>query len=295
MDFEIEGDDDDYNFEWGETSKPAAKKNSMFGADAGGYEDETEYNFSYENDRGSKKKYEPFSPVSTHHSAPVSKAAVKNVPAVNSGNALERAQSLMDKYSGKTVSAPTSNFRNQNMRTFSEADISMSSSEEEASEFEMSESMDDTPAGVSALSSFMLHTNILHSLPRTRTNNLLCCIVLYITRLYSHQQKKAGGKKDSKSNTKSKPAGGGGGNKRDINALDSKVPHLFVCLYLHTCSRGFWKIVFPSAHFESVRHIFTLSSILPPFRRTWSSAWARAWTTTTICPNRTKWLHPRAL
>ena len=165
MDFEIEGDDDDYNFEWGETSKPAAKNNSMFGADAGGYEDETEYNFSYQNDRGSKKKYEPFSPVSTHHNDPVRKSVPKNVPAVNSGNALERAQSLMDKYSGKTVSAPTSNFRNQNMRTFSEADISMSSSEEEASEFEMSESMDDTPVGVSVLRLCIKSNYCRHELP----------------------------------------------------------------------------------------------------------------------------------
>ena len=150
MDFEIEGDDDDYNFDWGDDSKPAAKKNSMFGG-GGGYEEESEYNFSYENDRGTKKKYEAFSPQATQSTAPVNKGGAQKVVVANSGNALERAQNLMDKYSGKTVSAPSSNFRNQQIRTFSEADISLSEDEPSESEFEMSESMDDSPVGVRCL------------------------------------------------------------------------------------------------------------------------------------------------
>jgi hypothetical protein len=57
---------------------------------------------------------------------------------------MERAQSMLNRYSNKAFAAPSSNFRNQKVRTFNEDEMSMSSSEDAApSDFDMSESNED--------------------------------------------------------------------------------------------------------------------------------------------------------
>ena len=165
MDFEVEGDDtDSYDYDWGnDTKKVPAKKSStsFFGGDSRA-EEESAYDFSYHNEAPTKKKYEPFSPmVHASDSKPVNGGPQKAVaaPAVS---AMERAQSMLDKYSGKNSSAPPSNFRNQKIRTFNEDEMSMSSTDEEPSDFEMSES-EDSPVKVRLTSVYFVNT-ILHML-----------------------------------------------------------------------------------------------------------------------------------
>lgn len=153
MDFEIEGDDDSYDYDWGNDNKkvppvqPKKSSTSFFGGDSRA-DEESAYDFSYQNEAPAKKKYEPFSPVANSYDAkqPTCNTQQKAV-AAPALSAMERAQSMLNKYSGKNTSAPPSNFRNQKVRTFNEDEISMSSTDEEPSDFEMSES-DDSPVKV---------------------------------------------------------------------------------------------------------------------------------------------------
>jgi hypothetical protein len=140
MDFEIEGDED--SFDWNTAaSNPQKKKSTFFG---GGQADDEEdgYNFAYEkSETRNSKKYEPFSPVGQKVESK-GKDAPKNVVA-SSQDAMERAQSMLNRYSNKSLAAPASNFRNQKIRKFNEDEMSMSSSDGAPSDFEMSESNED--------------------------------------------------------------------------------------------------------------------------------------------------------
>ena len=143
MDFEIEGDDD-YDFEWSSTNNnnnAQKKKTSSFFGGEQTNEEEDGYNFSYENNSKPMKKYEPFSPVGQSHVVSKWEEQPKQVLA-SSQDAMERAQSMLKKYSNKSLSVPASNFKNQKIRKFNEDDMSMSSSDG-GSDFEMSESHED--------------------------------------------------------------------------------------------------------------------------------------------------------
>lgn len=150
MDFEVEGDDtDSYDYDWGNDNKkvpPRKSSTSFFGGDSRA-DEESAYDFSYHNEAPTKKKYEPFSPAVHSYDAQPSKGGGQKAAAAPAVSAMERAQSMLDKYSGKNANAPTSNFRNQKIRTFNEDDMSMSSTDEEPSDFEMSES-EDSPVKV---------------------------------------------------------------------------------------------------------------------------------------------------
>jgi hypothetical protein len=144
-DFEIEGDEEE-SFGWSNQYKvPQQKKSStLFGAGADA--DDEGYDYAYKPEPKKVQKYEPFSPVGQ---APQSsfKDPASHKPAVvvaSSQDAMERAQSMLNRYSNKAVAAPSSNFRNQKVRTFNEDEMSMSSSEDAApSDFDMSESNED--------------------------------------------------------------------------------------------------------------------------------------------------------
>lgn len=153
MDFEVEGDDtDSYDYDYGHDNThnkkvvPKKSSTSFFGGDSRA-DEESAYDFSYHNEAPIKKKYEPFSPVVHSYDAKPAKGGGHQVVAAPAVSAMERAQSMLDRYSGKSTSAPPSNFRNQKIRTFNEDEMSMSSSDEEPSEFEMSES-EDSPVKV---------------------------------------------------------------------------------------------------------------------------------------------------
>jgi hypothetical protein len=144
-DFEIEGDEEE-SFGWGNKyNVPQQKKsNTLFGAGADA--DDDGYDYAYKPEPKKVQKYEPFSPVGQ---APQSsfKDPASHKPAVvvaSSQDAMERAQSMLNRYSNKAFAAPSSNFRNQKVRTFNEDEMSMSSSEDAApSDFDMSESNED--------------------------------------------------------------------------------------------------------------------------------------------------------
>jgi hypothetical protein len=145
MDFEIEGDDsNDYNFDWSNEKKPPKKNKSSFFGSGGGNDEEENYDFSYQNEKANKNK--SYSPPNKSYDYKVENQtgnnSTKNV--VQSSvpeSAMERAQNMLNKYSNKNFnSAPP---RNQRARTFNEDDISLSSSDGEPSDFEMSASNDD--------------------------------------------------------------------------------------------------------------------------------------------------------
>lgn len=147
-DFEIEGDDD-YSYDWNPASQPAGKKKTTFFGGGQDDADEDGYNFAYKSEPTKQKKYEPFSPVGQKAEPQVKGSAPKQVVVASSQDAMERAQSMLNKYSNKSLTAPTSNFRNQKIRKFNEEELSMSSSDGAPSDFEMSESNEDFSPAVS--------------------------------------------------------------------------------------------------------------------------------------------------
>lgn len=149
MDFEIEGDDDDYNFDWNNAKQQPKKKSTFFNDSPDDGDDG--YNFAYtgNNNKSETKKYEPFSPIGQNADPRTGKPP--QAVAVSSETAMERAQNMLNRYSNKSLSEPTSNFRNQKIRKFNEDDMSMSSDEADPSDFEMSESYDDSNKQVSNL------------------------------------------------------------------------------------------------------------------------------------------------
>ena len=110
------------------------------------------YDFSYQQEKKGSKKVEPFSP--RPEMSKTSAAMDSKKPnVVNNESAMERAQNMLSKYSNKNFSAPPSNFRDQKIRTFNEDAMSLSSSDAEPSDFEMSASdeEEDSPEKVESV------------------------------------------------------------------------------------------------------------------------------------------------
>lgn len=127
MDFEIEDDPEEpsYDFEWNNNSKPSkGGQKSYFEAD-NQEEDEYAYDFAVDNKKKKSAPLSAFSPIPTSQKSNNNKTAV-----VNNVSALEKAQSMLNKYSNKTFNEPASNFRQSATKTFTEDDISIGSEDE---------------------------------------------------------------------------------------------------------------------------------------------------------------------
>ncbi|KAJ1440805.1 hypothetical protein B484DRAFT_427320 [Ochromonadaceae sp. CCMP2298] len=137
MDFEIDDDGDEYNYEYdaGDDHVPSkpSKKSSFFGAEDEG--DEGVYDFSYQKE-GQKNTKQESSRIATF-SPRLENPKSLSAPDAQPESAMERAQNMLSKYSNKNFGAPASNFRTAKARTFNEDDISLSSNDD-ASDFEMS-------------------------------------------------------------------------------------------------------------------------------------------------------------
>ncbi len=133
MDFEIEDDPSYDDFDW---NKKKQKSSNYFGGDEN-ENDEYMYDFQVDN-----KKTKPFS-ISAFSPNPVTRksdpALSKSVVPSNA-SAMERAQSMLSKYSNKPLKEPVSDFRKQTAKTFEEDDLSIGS--KEFSDIEISDSED---------------------------------------------------------------------------------------------------------------------------------------------------------
>lgn len=133
MDFEIEDDDDPYDFQsnW---SKPTKDKSGGFGfggKDDSGGDDAYNYDFGaikeetshYSGSDKSKSKKDTAS-----SAAVIEKSKPKPKP-VTGGNAMEKAAAMLDRYSGKSSTKPSVPVKTYNRNTsldFDEDDISIS-------------------------------------------------------------------------------------------------------------------------------------------------------------------------
>lgn len=128
MDFEIEDDDDPYDFQSNWSTKDKGGGFGFGGKDNDGGDDAYNYDFgsikeetSHYSDIERSKK----STVSKKDSAPVAKSKPK--PATG-GNAMEKAAAMLDKYSGKSTAnkpVPAKTLKNTSL-DFDEDDISIS-------------------------------------------------------------------------------------------------------------------------------------------------------------------------
>ncbi len=136
MDFEIEEEDVSYeDFDWNKNAKNPT--NTYFGSDQN---DNDEYNYDFAVDNKNKKAISAFSPNPVVSKSIKPSAEIKTTSNINQ-SAMERAQSLMNKYSNKKMDEPVSNFRQSaSHHKFTEDDLSMDS--KEFSDMEISDSED---------------------------------------------------------------------------------------------------------------------------------------------------------
>jgi hypothetical protein len=132
MDFEIEDDDDPYDFQsnW---SKPSAGKAGGFGfgfdsGKGGNTDDDDAYNYDFGTIKEETTHYSGKEKSSKKQEKPAEEHVEKEKPKpVTGGNAMEKAAAMLNRYSGKDVkkSAPVKSYKSTSM-DFDEDDISIS-------------------------------------------------------------------------------------------------------------------------------------------------------------------------
>lgn len=149
MDFEIEEDDDPYQFDWDDNDAPKSQnkskpKSSFFSA--GNDEDEYNYDYNFSKANNSKKKSvvydEPipaFSPVASNRGSANSSMPNSTQSRDNPNlTAMEKAKSMLNKYSNKSFDQPKSNFKNRKPDTlFDEDEISISDDDDSGSKYKV--------------------------------------------------------------------------------------------------------------------------------------------------------------